>query len=134
MGRTLALTLALTLTLTLTCCALRVTKTWVASPSAIPCWGGERQVHLVRVRLGVRDSVRARIRARAMVRAAGRPISEQLDGRRVRLVRVRIRMRLRLRLRLRATDRVEVKGWGWGSVRRTGAVASGARKVGLIEW
>ena len=29
---------------------------------------------------------------------------------------------------------VEVKGWGWGSVRRTGAVASGARKVGLIEW
>ena len=46
----------------------------VASPSAIPFWGGERQVHLVRVRVGVRDSVRVRVRARAMVRAAGPPI------------------------------------------------------------
>ena len=65
----------------------------VASPSAMPFWGGERQVHLVWVRVGVRDSVRVRVRARAMVRTAGPPIREQLDGRRVRLVRDKIRIR-----------------------------------------
>ena len=48
----------------------------VASPSAMPFWGGERQVHLVRVRAGIRDSVRVRVRARATVRAAGPPIRE----------------------------------------------------------
>ena len=36
----------------------------VASPSAMPFWGGDRQVHLVRVRVGVRASVRVRVRAR----------------------------------------------------------------------